>query len=65
MVTDKAFFEFLKANGIADEYSGYDAHAKLGWRQLFHQQQAQPGDYCVVFYKIDIISLNFVISKFK
>ena len=29
------------------------------------KQHAQPGDYCVGFYKIDIISLNFVISKFK
>ena len=40
-ITDKAFFDFLTENGVADEYSGYDGPTKLGWRQLFQQQQQQ------------------------
>ena len=38
-ITDRAFFDYLTANGVADVYSGYDGPTKLGWRKLFQQQQ--------------------------
>ena len=30
-ITNRAFFDYLTANGVADEYSGYDGPTKLGW----------------------------------
>jgi hypothetical protein len=38
-ITDRAFFAYLSANGVADVYSEYDGPTKLGWRKLFQQQQ--------------------------
>ena len=55
-ITDRAFFDYLSANGVADVYSGYDGPTKLGWRKLFQQQQpsVQQGHSLIITIHDDI-----------